>query len=280
MKTILTFLTLTISISFLNILTAQDTIPNSGFEYWNSATTVKYWETTNIFLPPGTNTCFRTEDSHSGDYAMLLQTIKIDGDLIPGVATCGTIDYYSASGGAPYTDRPSVLTGYVKHPGHNDSVFIAVQFFKNGEQIGGGIWGTKDSIPEYSQFIAPISYNSSVTPDTVNIIILTDWNKQGSTLMVDDLEFSIQTSTLTHSTPSSKLNVYPNPASNFINIETPFDANYTVQIFNLSGIKVKEMISGFVCCRIDIGNLPLGTYVLVVESADRKQIKRKIIIKS
>jgi hypothetical protein len=277
MKTLKLLFVALITLAFSNSLKSQDSIPNAGLEYWFSGSSPKYWETTNMFLPFGLTTCFRTEDSHSGEYAMLMQTIKLEDNLIPGVATIGTLDYYSAYGGVPYTERPSALTGFVKHPGNGDSVFIAVQFFKNGIEIGSGIWGTKDSIPEYSQFVAPISFSSSMNPDTMNIVMLTDWNKQGSTMIVDDLELSIQTA-IDEPKTASHLHLYPNPANNFINIETDIESVQCISIYNLAGIEIKKIESVFEDTRIDISSLKPGSYLIAVNGKD--QSERKLFIKN
>lgn len=279
MKTLKILFVLLLTLAFSNSLISQDSIPNAGLEYWFSGSSPKHWETTNMFLPFGLTTCFRSEDSHSGEYAMLMQTIKLEDDLIPGVATIGKLEYYTASGGVPYTERPTALTGYVKHPGNGDSVFIAVQFFKNGIEIGSGIWGTKDSIPEYSQFVAPISYSNSMNPDTMNIVMLTDWNKQGSTLIIDDLELSIQTG-IEKPTTSNRLHLYPNPAQNCLNVETDIKSIQSIKIYNLAGIEIRRMENALGKERIDISNFNPGTYLLTIEGESKDQFERKLFIKN
>ncbi|NOX45692.1 MAG: T9SS type A sorting domain-containing protein [Chlorobi bacterium] len=257
---------------------SQDSIPNNSFEDWYSATTPSDWQTTNIYLPPGTATCTPDSNAYSGNIAIRLKTIKLDDFLIPGVATLGNVEIYSVSGGIPYTGKPSSLTGYVVHPGYGDSVFVAIQFFKNGQIIGGGTWGTTDSIPSYTSFSAPIQFYSNVNPDTMNIVLLTDPNKQGSTLIVDDLHLEIQTGT-TMNKEIRKLHIYPNPATDELNIDPRTTNYYDYSIYSISGKKLQgeNNIRGRKKAKLNILNP--GTYIIVVREDD-KVLGSELFIKS
>ena len=257
---------------------AQDSIPNNDFENWYSATTPYNWETTNIFLPPGTATCIADSNAYNGNLAMQLKTIKLDDFLIPGVATLGHVEIYSTSGGIPYTDKPNSLSGFVKHPGQGDSIFVAVQFFNKGQLIGAGTWGTTDSIPNYTSFTAPIQFYSNENPDTMNIVLLTDPNKQGSTFIVDDLHLEIQTG-VTMKREIKRLHIYPNPATNELNIDPQTQAYYDYSIYSNSGEKLQgeNNIRGRKKTNLNI--LDPGTYIIVVME-DNKILGRELFIKS
>ncbi len=273
----------TLIISILSIFLsvtaiAQDSIPNYNFENWYSPETPHNWETTNIFLPPGFATCTRDTNAYNGNYAIQLKTIKMDDFLIPGVATLGHVELYSVSGGIPFTKRPNSLSGFVKHPGQGDSVFIAIQFFKNGQIIGGGTWGTTDSIPSYTSFSAPIEFLSNENPDTMNIVFLTDPNKQTSTLIVDDLHLEIQTATSSHK-EIKKFHIYPNPVINHLNIDPQSTTIYDYAIYGISGKKFQEEnnIQGLKKANLSILNP--GTYIIIVTGED-KVLGRELFIKS
>ena len=272
----------TLIISILTIFlagtsTSQDTIPNNSFEYWFSPTMAQNWETTNIFLPPGLATCTWDTNAYSGNYAMRLKTIKVDDILIPGVATLGHVEINSVSGGVPFTSRPNSLSGFVKHPGL-DSIFIAIQFFKNGQMIGGGSWGATDSIISYTSFSVPIEFFSNENPDTVNIVFLTDPNKQGSTLIIDDLHLEIQTGTAARE-EIKKLHIFPNPVINELNIDPQTTTTYSYAIYNLSGTKLKEENNIRGHKKANLRMLKRGTYIVVVSGED-KVLGREIFIKS
>jgi hypothetical protein len=75
----------------------------------------------------------------------------------------------------------------------------------------------------------------------------------------------------------AKLNVYPNPVSNTLTIETDFDiarneANRDYQIINLLG---QTVLRGTASTQnIDVSVLPQGSYVLKVGSEQVKFIKQ------
>lgn len=69
----------------------------------------------------------------------------------------------------------------------------------------------------------------------------------------------------------SKIKIYPNPATDYICIDSEYD---NAQIFTIDGTKVKEQQSG----TIDISNLRQGVYLIMI-SADNKVYSQKIIVK-
>ncbi|OQX76721.1 MAG: hypothetical protein B6D61_08375 [Bacteroidetes bacterium 4484_249] len=258
---------------------AQDSIPNNNFEYWNAIHIPKYWETTNIFLPPGITTVIRTTDSYEGDYAMKLQTINIDSILVPGVATLGHVGMGYTYGGTPFAHKPTAINGYIKHLSNDDEVFISVQFYKNGNEIGGGVWSTTDSIGEYSEFTAPISFSSSEIPDTMNITILTDPDKEGSTLFIDNLSLTIQTG-LNENCADIGTNVYPNPTSGYLNINPSFNFKYDYFLYDMNGNKTFEKTGVEGKQEVLFNNEKPGIYSLHIISADKKYMEQKMIILS
>ena len=168
-------------------LYSQDTIQNGGFETWYTPNYVQHWQTTNNVLPPGFVNCTQTSNSHTGNFAMQMKTIDMDGYLIPGVLTLGTVGIGFTSGGVPFTGKPVALHLFIRHPSAGDEIFLATEFFLEGEVIGGGSWSTTDSIAEYTEIVIPINYTSNFNPDTMNITLLTDAFTEGSMIQVDDV---------------------------------------------------------------------------------------------
>ncbi len=137
MKHTLTFI---ISIVFSLVYAyGQDTIPNGNFENWITVYNPESWETTNLLLPPGVNNCTRSTSSYTGTYALYMESIDLDGMVVPGVATLGTLEIYNTKGGIPFTSKPVALTGFYQHPSSGDEILIGVEFFKDGAEIGGGL---------------------------------------------------------------------------------------------------------------------------------------------
>jgi hypothetical protein len=270
-------ITLLIGIIFLQgaiSLQSQDSIPNYSFEDWNTSTSPANWHTVNELLPPGKIACNQTTNSFEGSYALSMKTIDLDGMLVPAVASLGIVGMGFTEGGIPYSGRPESLNGYFKHPSTGDAVMLAVQFYKQGVQIGGGYWSTSDSVADYTQFIAPISFSSADFPDTLNITILTDQYVLGSTLTIDALEFEFPPVNISEAIQNS-IKVYPNPCSDYISIETGENLN-SVRVINLSGRVVLEKHEVDNDSPIDLKGIPEGMYILQVET-ENATIQQKIV---
>jgi len=66
-----------------------------------------------------------------------------------------------------------------------------------------------------------------------------------------------------------KFEIYPNPATEILNISVP-DKNLKVEILNLNGKIVKEQILRNKKEQIDISNLPKGYYLLKIKNTIKK----------
>ncbi len=259
-------------------VTGQDSISNRSFEYWNNAYSPKSWETTNIFLPPEYHTCSQSFDSYDGKYALKLKSVEMNGSVIPGVATLGHIVLFDTEGGIPFTQMPSALRAYIKHPSSGDNVMIAIEFFNKGIAIGGGVFQTTDSIPDYIEIVIPIAFSKVSNPDTMNITILSDMGFAGSTLIIDNLSFDIQTSTSDPVKQEKDVLIYPNPASKEFFIEFPVDRNYETIIISSSGSLIEKRNSATGKEKFNIEGITPGLY-FVNSYSNGKTWSRKLIIK-
>lgn len=247
-------------------LFSQGTIPNQGFEAWLSNTAPKNWQSTTDLLPPGYITCQRITASQAGKYAIQLSTIDLGGWKVPGVITLGEIGIGYTAGGIGFTGRPEALKGFLMHPSSGDQVLVAVQFYRDGVEIGGGSWTTSDSIPDYQEFSVPVNFSTSQAPDTMNITILTDQNMIGSTMMVDGLYFEYATTGMKDKGNGTGLKIYPNPCSRQLIMEIPQDQIFEATIYDLDGT-VMTRTSDRGRKAIDTSGLPSGAYVLTVNTA-------------
>jgi hypothetical protein len=70
-------------------------------------------------------------------------------------------------------------------------------------------------------------------------------------------------------TLQNTIDIYPNPAINLLTIKPKSDLEYKVQIYDFSGKKqIEKNINN--TSDIYVGNLAIGTYMLVIESNGRK----------
>lgn len=255
----------------------QDTIPNHNFENWINIYHPVNWETTNLLLPPGFTNCAQSSNSYTGDYAISLETIDVDGMLVPGVATIGKLELFSTKGGIPYTAKPEALKGFYLHPTSGDEILIGVEFFKEGNAIGGGLWTSTDSVSDYTPFYIPITFYSYQTPDTLNITIVTDQFKEGSSVLIDGLEMEFQTTQINETTNQRKTRCYPNPSSGIITIEQTLQEDLEIQIYSMDGKLVKQVHISSKLKNLDLTDNKPGIYSAVFIYGD-EVLAEKIIL--
>lgn len=257
-----------LSLSFLVLFLAgvsrtQDSIPNAGFEMWTNPYTPEHWETTNLLIPPGHFTCSRTGNCCQGSWAIQLKTISFEGFIVPGVASLGHIGMGYTEGGVPFTGRPSAIKGWFRHPSKKDEVALYVQFFRNGEEIGGAEWTMSDSVPGYTPFTVPVVFTSPLTPDTINITILTDWIVPGSMLQIDGLEFEFPPVGMGY--PDAvplRIEVSPNPTSGRVRIRLPQEQLCDIAVYNLTGEVVLSLRDVRDEQQVDLTGVPSGVYLV------------------
>ena len=133
--------------------------------------------------------------------------------------------------------------------GLNNSVYISGQNGMLMNSTDNGVSWTRDSI--------------GTTKDLIDIHVLKNSNiMYVSSNDGEVYKKGILTSTQFISHPTTKLNVYPNPASEFITINSK-DKLEKITIFNLLGEVVLESIN----TKINISKLKHGSYYIRTESA-------------
>ena len=84
-----------------------------------------------------------------------------------------------------------------------------------------------------------------------------------------------------HELPLSyQLNVYPNPVSSMLNISSTVNCTFksiSVNLVDIKGQTVKNAQTDKSLIRLDIKDLPAGTYTAIVE-ADGRQLTEKVVI--
>ena len=99
------------------------------------------------------------------------------------------------------------------------------------------------NISAYTRFSIPIMYSapSAIIPDSAVIMISagsTETFREGSTLLIDDVAFALTNGVNDYKDElRAEVSVYPNPASEFINVSVKGAAhgNVTVELVNIIG---------------------------------------------
>lgn len=282
MKIDLRFFTLIISTSFFTLLNAQ-TPPNSGFEQWNTTSDKNPtgWSSLNWTTQFGAPyTCSKTNDAHSGNFAVKLATTVYVSDTVDGLMFTGEWP----SGGYPrfgyaFNRRPLKLTGYYKFTtASGDSSLMAVRltlwndtFFRQ-DTVGDGVFFGK-ATASYTYFEIPINYYKGGKPDTASIIILGSSKSTldvrgnpGNTLYLDDLAYEYSTGIKEEILPEPAASIYPNPSNGMFHIEYANREPVTIKVFDLYGkeLLVTEVNEG--SGDVDLTGFADGVYSITILS--------------
>jgi hypothetical protein len=273
---------------FVYQVSAQNTIPNPGFEDWENGGTFfngyqnpQGWGTLNsVTSLLGVETVKRTTNSqfvHSGSAAIKLETFYINllNRTAQGICVTGiiNIDTEQVEGGVPYNLRPDYFEGwYQYYPAGTDTGQVAALLTKwnplqqQRDTIGlCGKWFLGET-NTYQQFQEPFTYWSDENPDTLMIILVSSSQFEpsiGSVMYIDDLNLNFTTSV--QKPPSeSNISVYPIPALDFFHFEV-FEKG-VFQVFALNGNIVSAGIVNAGLNRISVAEWYSGIYLLKIST--------------
>lgn len=288
------FLSLLICL-FAGACAAQE-IPNGDFETWSgSPEAPDSWGSLSFSLPLLGDfvSATKSTDSHTGDFALALESINIPilNLAIPGAATTGTLNQFTfqSSGGFPFESRPNAIKGYYKYqPVGADTASVEVLLTRWNEDLGQRDtvgYGKKifrDAIGTYKLFSVPIVLDAMGTPDTARITVYSSSRSNptaGSKLFLDDLEFFTTTAGIEEKT-ASDIELYPNPAKEVVTLRSKTLGNqYSLRVTNVLGecmITGKGRVDGFT---IQTDKFPAGLYFCTITDAQGVLVKHlKFII--
>jgi hypothetical protein len=195
---------------------AANVLPNMDMEDWitypnyESPSPEGVWTSANkvVDLNPAIypQLLFKTEDSHSGNYAAKAVTNEaigmpiLTGSLSTGVFTVNLDNpLKSMIVGVPYKSKPTRFQGYYKYfPVDGDSCEIRTSLTrwntetKKKDKVGEAIFRTTETIADYTFFDFEVVYFMSGNPDTIDMVFAASAGGEyfiggvGSTIFVDD----------------------------------------------------------------------------------------------
>lgn len=289
-RTILFFVAL-----FLTTFNSNAQIPNSGFENWNSFSGYmepQGWATTN---PSGMYTVTQSTDHFPASIGNYSAKIECDTSYNYACAFLMTNSIGDPHPAFPISGHPTSFTGYYKFFSlNNDSMFIRIQLFMNGNIVSEGQFYQISTVSDWDFFniqLSPYTNADSgcVVISTSNLIQSNSVDSSdyicrpngNSIVYVDNLNFdNLITSVSDQSALNHLLNIYPNPASDIISLDIDFVGNSEsteVNIFNLTGKLVKSEILNQDVNQVDISNLSNGIYVVSVKTNNLIENQKLII---
>lgn len=241
-------------------------IPNSSFENWF---TLEYenpdqWYTWNKQLAssPGIT---KTTESHSGTYAVRLETQFYDSDTFRGYLFNGPYqkNHFSKM---PFTAKPDSFELYYQYaPQGNDGAECRVELYSGGVRMAEANYFTFKTTSNYERLVIPFSYFNNSTPDSI-LIVFSSGKNPGSVFLLDDFKLigqNLSTSKLS----KTPVVVYPNPAKDKLHIQTTAPIQQ-VRVFNSFGqvVLYTTEVQGNT---IDIKTLPKGVYSLEIHQGNK-----------
>lgn len=260
-----------------------EALPNYSFELWE---TMDYayqepdgWSTDNEIVLRNADQVLVTpsEDAYNGDYAAQAQTGQFGTSPLPAFLSVGAFNAYDNNlprEPIPYNYTPAYLEGYYKYsPVEDDTATIGAFFYKDGNLIGEDYIDIGEETNVYTNFYVDI--NLSDTPDEMMIMVFSG-NIAGSTLLVDEVKLTDEITSIATTGTDSGFNIFPNPATNQVNIEQSGDSQP-------ERILVKD-ISGQLIARydgpqqqLDVSEYQPGQYLIIIETKQSQSVQKIMV---
>lgn len=249
-------------------------VPNGSFEAWDTTDqgklTPKTWSS---ILP---DSIARVSDAYDSNSAVRIATIPSFID----VAHPHTLKNEFHLG----INNPARFRGYVKtRIPFEDTVYIKVTLYNNGEQTFQGVWTTTETIDTFHEVSIDIE---DVNNDSASIRLKAGCcgelagTSERTKLIVDALTFDSQVGKAVDNKQNS-LKVYPNPAYQNVKVKGLSNrANYHYRILNHLGQVVKSGTLKGHEEQIPLNGLPEGSYQLRLLNETDGLTKSATIIKS
>lgn len=287
--------TFVLSVLIAMTITTNAQIPNSGFETWeNYNDTIHVYQKPDLWvgsLPnsPYTNSFSIQKNLESFPAGTGLYSMKIQADVASGVHGIAWSKDITGGGGWPppptfsINTRPDSLFLFYKcFPFGGDTMLASIFLYKNGAVIGNPVFGTTQTISNWTALAIPMTYYTTDIPDSATIMFLTGAYVQHSqsTLYVDNLSFTGFVASVSEKISENTIfNLYPNPASKIVtlNIENTNNSNLTINIYNSIGALVKSEKLTQNQQQINVEDLGNGIYMVEIKSKEWTE-KQKLII--
>jgi len=294
MKTKFTLLAM-LAVAFFSA--QAQTIPNNGFETWTSPLNPDGWATYSSAFSFNIGLCAKD----SLDKVVGANSVRVYSDSIPGQPNYGVIAGLVSTGtatsaggpptfiGIPFAFRPDTLFFAYKYtsPG-SDTAAVSLTMTKNGATVFAGGYNSLylglDTISQWALVYTPITsfyLNSTIVPDTLLLEFTSSirgngQRPKGSTLHVDQVFFSASTvSGIDDVTANVEVNVFPNPASDVLNINSDMNLDgHKVVVTDLNGrlVRIRPLTNG--ANQIELSEVASGTYIYRIADKNGRFIKQ------
>jgi len=230
--------------------------------------------------------CWRTDTAHEGSYAARVRSQQFSSYFIPGFLGTGDIDIASQTLylGRQYTSHPDSFSTWYKYAGvGGDSAKFEVSFTKYdalnqvSNVIGHGSATILNNTSTWTQLKFAINWTSSDAPDTAIVIgaasggynlsnFLASVGDAGSQLWIDDMMLWSGNIGIEEEYINENVHIFPNPASDFVNITTTGLAqDLKLFVYDMNGKQIMAKVITGNSYLLDVTTLPNGVYGVVIQ---------------
>jgi len=282
--------TVIISMLFALSLNINAQIPNNGFENWFN--TISYedptgWATMNAACTGPFYSCTKSTDHFPltvGNYSIRVENntslTQMTGGY--GMAITNAFDW-PFKPAFPIIGHPLSLCGYYKFNSiNNDTMFIRIVMFDNGSQVFSETFSSGGT-SSWNSFTIPFPSYANADSATIMISAFTPASQVSgpngnSVLYVDNLSFDQLISSVDESGNSNPhFNIFPNPADDFLVINSSENMQAVYKIFDMKGAMLKSGRVSPGSSQINTGNLKSGLYFIEIYS-ESVSFTKKIMI--
>lgn len=225
----------------------------------------------------------KSSDAYSGSYSVKLETLPAFGNIkINGVFTTATMICNANSGGqeggSVYTTQiPDSIVGYFKSaPMANDSGYCQLMFLANNDldTISFTRINFTETVNEWTRFSAPITpATAGQTPEKLSLFFNSSWGDgaqgeavEGSVLYIDNVSFIQNPLSVNEYYNSKDWSVYPNPATDVVNIKSVNNQAATIEILDVTGKQVMVENITAATASVAVNHLVEGVYLYQIKT--------------
>ena len=181
-----------------------------------------------------------------------------------------------AAPGVPCATTPRYVTMWVKYQAvDGDEVTVVAATKRNGEYVDYATDSFSELSPNEYQQIRVEFENPGAECDSIMIVVFSAMSlNSSSVLYVDDVKLSNGVGIADFEKIHE--NVYPNPASDVLYIETEGSENYQWELRDLTG-RILKSGEGQGKTAVDVRSYPAGVYMLTFSIGGQKQTRKVVI---
>lgn len=279
---------LSIALALSVIISNAQSIPNAGFETWNSMgayNNPESWSTLNDMTSPmSVYTCVKGTPGSPGTAYLKLTSKTVNGmGVVNGLAVSGVLNTTTMQpvSGFAFNQRPSNLTGKWQHMIYGNSQgYVDVKLTRWDAQTQSRvIVASKHQTlagmaMSWANFTLPLTYMEGTDPDSCIITLSASGSAPTANdyLWVDNLGFSGSVTGISSEAIAPVVTLFPNPANDKLNLNLSAlkDPIVSIEIIDLQGKLAKQIdkIEFSSNPTIDIADLSKGNYILKINSTE------------